>query len=727
MMRQDELVERVRAYDPSADEKALNRAYVFSMKAHGSQKRASGDPYFVHPLEVAGILTNYHLDTASIITALLHDTIEDTEATSEQISGLFGEEVAELVDGVTKLTQLELQSTRAKQAENFRKLLLAMSRDIRVLLVKLADRLHNMRTLDHMAKPESRLRIAHETMDIYAPLAERIGMHGIKDELEDLAFRELNPEARDSILRRLQFLRDEGEDVTARVVEDLRGVLAEEGITADVAGREKSPYSIWRKMQRQQSSLEQLSDIIAFRVVVDTVPECYRALGVVHGRYRVVPGRFKDYISTPKPNGYRSIHTGVLGLANQRIEVQIRTREMHDVAERGVAAHWVYKDRGSGPASSAEREESKQYRWLQELLDILENAVAPEDFLAHTRLEMFSDQVFCFSPKGDVYSLPSGATPVDFAYAVHTAIGDRCVGAKINGRNMPLRTQLTNGDQVEILTSANQTPSPEWERFVITGKARARIRRVVRDAQMRQYVELGRGIVEKAFQRYGETLDDVSLEAAFDEFHAESADDLFAMVGQGVYTGRDVARVFHPEKVARTEKGESASSSIFSLRRRRRPAVGDGEHAVPISGLTPGIAVHLAKCCYPLPGDRIVGIMTTGKGTTVHTIDCMTLEAFADSPERWIDVAWDRDADEAGGQVSRLNVTLVNEPGSLAELAETIADARGNISNLKFTNRTPDFFDMTVDIEVDDARHLNTIVATLRGRRSVSTVERARS
>ena len=486
MMRQYELVEKVRAYDPSADEDALNRAYVFAMKAHGAQTRASGDPYFSHPLEVAGILTNYHLDTASIITALLHDTIEDTEATTEEITELFGEEVAQLVDGVTKLTQLELQSDRAKQAENFRKLLLAMSKDIRVLLVKLADRLHNMRTLHHVPKEERRHRIAHETMDIYAPLAERIGMHDIKDELEDRAFRELYPDARDSITRRLEFLRSEGESVVEAVLGELRDVFAEAGIEVNIAGREKSPYSIWRKMQRTHSSVEQLSDIIAFRVVVPTVPDCYQALGVVHGRYQVVPGRFKDYISTPKPNGYRSLHTSVIGLADHRIEIQIRTQDMHDVAERGVAAHWVYKETGSGPASDAVREENRQYRWLQELLEILENAVAPEDFLAHTRMEMFSDQVFCFSPRGEVYSLPRGATPIDFAYAVHTDIGDKSVGAKINGRNMPLRTVLQNGDQVEILISKNQTPSPDWEKLVVTGKARSRIRRVLRGAEMRQ-------------------------------------------------------------------------------------------------------------------------------------------------------------------------------------------------------------------------------------------------
>lgn len=727
MMRQFELVEKVRAYDPSADEDALNRAYVFAMKAHGAQTRASGDPYFSHPLEVAGILTNYHLDTASIITALLHDTIEDTEATTEEITELFGEEVAQLVDGVTKLTQLELQSDRAKQAENFRKLLLAMSKDIRVLLVKLADRLHNMRTLHHVPKEERRHRIAHETMDIYAPLAERIGMHDIKDELEDRAFCELYPDARDSITRRLEFLRSEGESVVEAVLGELRDVFAEAGIEVDIAGREKSPYSIWRKMQRTQSSVEQLSDIIAFRVVVPTVPDCYQALGVVHGRYQVVPGRFKDYISTPKPNGYRSLHTSVIGLADHRIEIQIRTQDMHDVAERGVAAHWVYKETGSGPASDAVREENRQYRWLQELLEILENAVAPEDFLAHTRMEMFSDQVFCFSPRGEVYSLPRGATPIDFAYAVHTDIGDKSVGAKINGRNMPLRTVLQNGDQVEILISKNQTPSPDWEKLVVTGKARSRIRRVLREAEMRQYVDLGRGIVGKGFDRIGETLDGASFDKALKEFHADSTDDLFAMVGQGVYTGRDVARAVFPDKV-KDESAMKNAASIFSLRRKKRLPTGDGKHAVPISGLTPGIAVHMAKCCYPLPGDRIVGVMTTGKGVTIHTIDCMTLEAFADSPERWVDVSWDPDSDLGTTDlVSRLNITLVNEPGSLAEMAATIASAHGNISNLKFTNRTADFFDMVVDIEVADAKHLNNIVTTLHGHRSVSTVERARS
>ena len=436
------------------------------------------------------------LDTASIITGLLHDTVEDTVATLEDIERMFGPDIAKLVDGVTKLSRLELQSDQTKQAENFRKLVLAMSEDIRVLLVKLADRLHNMRTLHFFKDEERRRRIARETMEIYAPLAERIGMHDMKDELEDLAFAELHPEARASIMARLAFLREKGEGLVERIIEELQETLTKAGITAEVSGREKTPYSIWRKMQQKNVGFEQLSDIMAFRVVVDSVEQCYHALGVIHSRYPVVPGRFKDYISTPKPNNYRSLHSAVIGPERQRIEMQIRTHEMHEVAELGVAAHWVYKQ-------GAPKTEGRQYRWLRELLDILEHASDPQEFLEHTKLEMFQDQVFCFTPKGDLIALPRGATPVDFAYAVHSDIGDTCVGAKVNGRLAPLRTQLSNGDQVEIITSKAQTPSPTWERFVVTGKARARIRRFVRTQQRQQYLDLGKAILQKAFRQEG--------------------------------------------------------------------------------------------------------------------------------------------------------------------------------------------------------------------------------
>ena len=726
MVGQNELVERVKSYDPKFDETLLTRAYDFSKQAHGKQIRESGDLYFSHPVEVADILTNYRLDGATIVTALLHDTLEDTETTESDIRDNFGDEITQLVDGVTKLTRLELQSTKAKQAENFRKFVLATSRDIRVLLVKLADRLHNMRTIEYVGMPERRRRIARETMDIYAPLAERIGMHDIKDELEDLAFAELNPDARDSISRRLTFLREEGGGLVERIISELTQVMRDEGTAAEVSGREKSPYSIWRKMQRQQVEFEQLSDIMAFRIVVsEGVLQCYQTLGIVHSRYSAVPGRFRDYVSTPKPNGYQSLHSGVLGPEKHRIEVQIRTQEMHDIAERGVAAHWRYSAFGAGPVSVEGADDSKHYRWLQELLDILDDAAGPEDFLEHTKLEMFTDQVFCFSPKGEVYTLPQESTPIDFAYAVHTEVGDHCVGAKINGRNMPLRTQLQNGDQVEILTSENQTPSPNWEQLVVTGKARARIRRVLRNQQLLQYVELGQSIIEKAFLRQDEELDEDKLKGVLSEFHVESVEGLYALVGQGVHTGRSVMQAIFPDKDANGQR--KGGGSIFSLRRSRRRSSKAGKHSVPITGLIPGMAVHLAKCCYPLPGDRIVGIATTGKGVTVHTIDCMTLEAFAEAPERWVDVSWEVDDEGASTQVSRLNVTLANAPGSLGELATTIAQSGGNISNLKFTDRNPDFFDMTVDIEVDDIKHLNEIMTALRGSWSVTSIDRARS
>src|SRR6266481_1003071 len=599
MMRQFELVELVKSYDPKADEGALNRAYVYSMKAHGAQLRASGDPYFSHPIEVAGLLAQMKLDTASIVTGLLHDTVEDTVATLDDIEKLFGPDIGRLVDGVTKLSRIELQSDQTQQAENFRKLVLAMSEDIRVLLVKLADRLHNMQTLRFIKDPDKRRRIARETMDIYVPLAERIGMHRMKDQLEDLAFTELHADARASIIARLGFLREQGGDIVSRIVKELGETLKEGGLAANISGREKSPYSIWRKMERKNVSFEQLADVMAFRVLVDGVGDCYHALGIIHSAYHVVPGRFKDFISTPKPNNYRSLHTGVLGPERQRIEVQIRTGDMHEVAELGVAAHWIFKQ-------GEKRTDGRQYRWMRELLEILDHASGPEEFLEHTKLEMFQDQVFAFTPKGDLIALPRGATPVDFAYAVHSEIGDRCVGAKINSRMVPLRSELHNGDQVEIITSKAQTPSPTWERFVVTGKARARIRRFIRTQQRAQYLDLGRSIVQKAFRQEGQEFSERPLEAILKNFNCASVEDLYVAVGQGLITGRAVANAAFPQP-------QEAKGKVVSLARARRKAKRN-ETAVPIRGLIPGMALHFAGCCHPLPGDRIVGIVTTGKG-----------------------------------------------------------------------------------------------------------------
>ncbi len=711
MMRQFELIELVKSYDPDADEGVLNRAYVYSMKAHGAQRRASGDPYFSHPVEVAGILARMKLDTASIATGLLHDTVEDTVATLGDIERLFGHEIGRLVDGVTKLSRIELQSDQTKQAENFRKLVLAMSEDIRVLLVKLADRLHNMQTLHFIESGEKRRRIARETLDIYAPLAERIGMHRMKDELEDLAFAELYPDVRAGILARLDFLRDKESDIIPRIVSELERKLGESGLSgASVSGRPKSPFSIWRKMQKKSVGFEQLSDVMAFRVLVADIGECYHALGAIHSAYHVVPGRFKDYISTPKPNGYRSLHTGIIGPERQRIEVQIRTPEMHEVADYGVAAHWTYKQ-------DAGKTEGPQYRWLRELLEILQHAAGAEEFLEHTKLEMFQDQVFAFTPKGDLIALPRGATPIDFAYAVHSEIGDRCIGAKINGRLVPLRSHLANGDQVEIITSRAQTPSPTWEEFVVTGKARARIRRFIRTQERAQYLKLGRAIVQKAFRQEGREFLERALEPLLKSFNCASVEDLYVAVGAGNITGAAVTKAAFPDK----EDGKDKVVPISRARRKGRP----NDIAVSIRGLIPGMAMHLAGCCHPLPGDRIVGIVTTGKGVTIHTMDCETLENFTDTPERWLDVAWSNsEADLI--HVGRINVTIANEPGSLGTLATVIGKQGGNISNLKVTNRSTDFFELLLDVEVGDVKHLTTIMGALRASPVINSVERAR-
>ena len=714
MIRQHELVERVKSYEPSADEALLNRAYVFSMKAHGSQTRASGDPYFAHPIEVAGILTGLKLDSLSIVTALLHDTVEDTVATIEEIDDLFGAETARLVDGVTKLSRLDLQSDKARQAENLRKFLLAMSQDIRVLLVKLADRLHNMRTLHHVPDERKRRRIAMETMDIYAPLAERIGLQTFKAELEDLAFSELNPDGFRSLTARLDFLRAEADGTVDRVTESLMATLRERRLRAAISGREKRPYSIWRKMQRKNLAFEQLTDIVGFRIVTDSEEDCYRALGIVHLAHPMVPERFKDYISTPKPNGYRSLHTTVIGPEQRRIEIQIRTRDMHEEAEYGVAAHWLFKQSG-------DVRDGRRYRWLRELLEIFDKAAGPEEFLEHTKLEMFQDEVFCFSPRGDLINLPRGATPVDFAYAVHTDVGDTTVGAKINGRMVPLRTRLENGDQVEILRSSVPRPSPLWESFVVTGKARACIRRFTRLQQREQFMALGRAVAETLFRKAEADYSEDLLENALPRLKQRTVGDLLTALGRGDLTSGAVADALFP---ARRLEG-IARRALSVARGRRGTKAGDG--GIPVRGLIPGMAVHLATCCDPLPGERIVGIVTTGKGATIHTIDCDTLESFSDTPERWLDLSWDKDAEEQGIHVGRLSMAVTNETGSLSALTTAIARSKGNISNLKITSRSLDFFEMLVDVEVKDVKHLANIVAALRAVPSVSNVERERA
>jgi guanosine-3',5'-bis(diphosphate) 3'-pyrophosphohydrolase len=723
LVRQFELTEKVLAYNPDADTSLIDAAYIIAAQAHGAQTRDNGDLYITHPVAVADILAGLRLDTHSIITGLLHDTIEDTGLKLPEIEKRFGGDVANLVDGVTKLTRLELNSDRTKQAENFRKLVLAMSRDIRVLLVKLADRLHNMRTIHYAKGVERRQRIARETMEIYAPLAERIGMDAIKTELQTLSFAQLEPDAYDTIHARLNFLRGQGADVIDEVSAELRRACEDAGVEViEVNGREKSPFSIWEKMQRRNVTFEQLSDIMAFRLVVPTKDACYAALGAVHSAFPVIAGRFKDYISTPKANGYRSLHTGVTlrHPRNQKIEVQIRTPDMVEVADKGVAAHWVYKSDGSGAAARAD---GQKLPWVQDLLEILDNSTAADDFLENTKLELYQDQVFCFTPKGQLIQLPRGATPVDFAYAVHSQVGDTCVGARINGRLMPLRHELQNGDQVEILTARGGTPSPHWEKFVVTGKARARIRRYIHAQQREENIAAGRAALAKAFRQEGVDGSEKHLEPALKSLKFATVDDLYVAVGGNHLGARDVVYAAYPDLQRQSARGPRL---IPELPPRTARHTETRQKSMAISGLVANMAVHYAGCCHPLPGDRITGIVTTGKGVTIHTRDCQTLESFAATPERFIDVEWDSNETESAPHLGRVSVITANTANALATVANAVAKQDGTVVNLKIANRQQDFFEVIVDVEVRDVRHLTNVIAGLRAASGVAEAERAR-
>ncbi|MFC0410426.1 RelA/SpoT family protein [Roseomonas elaeocarpi] len=724
-----QLASLVHSYDPRTDVAAIERAYEVARQAHEGQRRENGDPYIGHPLAVAQILAGYRLDTATIVTALLHDTVEDTGLTLGKLEKQFGAEVARLVDGVTKLTRLELQSERTKQAENFRKLVLAMSEDIRVLLVKLADRLHNVRTLHLVVKPEKRQRVARETMEIYAPLAERIGMEALRTELQAICFRELQPDAFQTISARLAFLHGQGADLIEEVTDDLRRKLVAADVPVmEIKGREKSAYSIWLKMHEKKVEFEQLSDIMAFRVIVPDKGQCYAALGAVHSAYRVVPGRFKDYISTPKPNGYQSLHTGVTvpERRNAKIEVQIRTPEMHEVAEYGVAAHWIYKQGPEGAQATRRR-----YPWVKDLLDILENAGEAQDFLEHTKLALHQDQVFCFTPKGDLIALPRGSTPVDFAYQVHSQVGDACVGAKINGQIRPLRQPLENGDQVEIITARGNTPNPAWERFVVSGKAKARIRRFVLARQREESREQGRSAIARAFRQEGLDFSEKIAEPAVKALKQPGFDELCIAVGGGHIAPRDVLHAAVPELrgpvralhegLPLTPARGKPGATVVPTRQARRP-----EAAYGITGLVSGMAVSFAGCCHPVPGDRIVGIVTTGKGVTIHNAECSTLTSFAATPERFIDVDWDTAAGAGGQHVARLSVVTANDAAAVAAMTIAMAKQDGKIQSLKFVHRAADFSELTVDLEVKDLRHLSGVIATLRATPGIEQVERAK-
>jgi len=739
-MRQYELVERVMRYDPNADEAMLNRAYIYAMRAHGNQHRASGDPYISHPLEVAAVLADLKLDDATIAAALLHDTIEDTQATKDEIQDLFGKEIADLVDGLTKLRKLDLASKRVEQAENFRKLLLAISSDIRVLLIKLADRLHNMRTLEHM-KPHKRKQIAAETMEIYAPLAGRMGIQEIKDELSDWSFYYLNPNAYKTVVSRLQTLRQRNVGLIEDIRSELEGRLMAEGIRAEVYGREKKPYSIWRKMENKQISLEQLSDIYGFRVITEEMPDCYRVLGCIHTKWRVVPGRFKDYISTPKQNDYQSIHTTIVGPQRQRVELQIRTRWMHHVAEYGVAAHSLYKDapeKLNGHARRPLSEESAPYQWLRKLVDNLLEGDNPEEFLEHTKLELFQDQVYCFTPKGRLIALPRGANAIDFAYAVHTDVGNGCVGAKINGRHMPLVTQLKNGDEVEIITSDAQTPPPAWERIALTGKARSAIRRATRESVRKQYCELGRQILRNAFENVDLDFDEPSLANGLHRLAQTSTADVLAAVGRGELTASEVLKAVHPGRewteqpkrkaIRRDDEGWFNLGWVrhvkFRLLGGQDSSPRDLVDAMPIRGTQAGEPIRFAPGG-AVPGDRIVGILEDDNTITIYPIHSSKLTEYDDQLDRWIDVTWDIEEGSTARFPVEITVNAINAPGTLAQIAQLVGESGSNIDRIEMTNRQVDYTQMQITLEVYDLKHLNDILSGLRGLKVVSNAERS--
>ncbi|EAR50470.1 guanosine-3',5'-bis(Diphosphate) 3'-pyrophosphohydrolase, putative [Oceanicola granulosus HTCC2516] len=695
-----ELIALVRSYNPRSDAALLRRAYAFGEEMHEGQKRQSGEPYFTHPVAVAVILAEQQMDDASIVTALLHDTIEDTRANFAKVEELFGREIAELVDGVTKLTNLQLSSTETKQAENFRKLFMATSRDLRVTLVKLADRLHNMRTIRSM-RPEKQAQKARETMDIYAPLAGRMGMQWMRDELEDLAFRVLNPDGRNSIIRRFITLQRETGDVIEKITADMRLELEKAGIVAEVRGRAKKPYSIWRKMQAKDQGFSRLSDIYGFRVITATEADCYRVLGTIHQRWRAVPGRFKDYISQPKSNGYRSIHTTVSGRDGKRVEVQIRTREMHEVAETGVAAHWSYRD--------GERVENRfavdPQRWITALTERLDEGHDHDEFLDMVKLEMYTDQVFCFTPKGEVIKLPRGATPIDFAYAIHTRIGHACVGAKVDGMRVPLWTRLKNGQSVEIITAEGQTPQATWIDIAVTGRAKTAIRRSLREEDRERFIKLGRELARVAFENVGKRATDKALATAAKALALEGPDDLLELLGSAEITSREVVRTIYPDLAEKPAETVDARRAIVGLESGQK---------------------HLrAPCCQPVPGERIVGITFRGHGVFLHAIDCAVLAQYENQNERWIDLQWQEGVHPAVNTVT-LDISISNDAGVLGRICTLIGEQSANISDLSFIDRKPDYFRLLIDVDVRDAEHLHRVMTALEADSNVASIERSR-
>ena len=696
-------LELITSYLNIEEKNKVRQALKLSEEAHSNQLRKSGDPFITHPLEVAKILTSIRLDADSIVAGLLHDTLEDTNLNIDKINKNFGTEIVELVDGLTKINKYSLKVKNQKFGENYKKLILATTKDLRVILVKLADRLHNMRTIQFIKDENKKSRIALETLEVFAPLAQRLGMKEWQDELEDIAFEVINPDAKKTIIERLEYLKSKNDNIVDEIRYELKNIFFQEDIFCKVEGRIKSPYSIWNKIKNKNISFEQLSDVMAFRIITNSTRECYRCLGVIHRKYQYIQGRFKDFISAPKSNGYRALHTSVMGPKNKKIEIQFRSNVMDQIADYGVASHWKYKD----PKKIKEKD-AKEYKWVYDLVDSMNSSVSQDELIQNSKLKVFQNDIFVFTPKGDLIELPKNATSVDFAYAIHSQIGDKCVAAKINDKLQPLKTILNNGDQIEIITSETSQPSPLWQRFAVTTKVKSQLRRFFRFKKKEEHIIFGREILLNFFQKENYEFNKKIEQKILNDFNYKSIDDVYASIGSGEITALSVIKKIYPEY-------NYIPVSKFNENKK---------NPIKLKGLTAGMSYHLAGCCSPLKGDSIVGIVTAGIGVAVHTLDCDTLSSYQDAPDRWLNISWDNQNNLETISNARIVVVLFNKPGSLGKITTVIAKNNGNISNILFSVRKSDFFEIIIDIEVRDANHLQNIIAALRMEKEVSSLER---
>ena len=695
MLNENLLIDSITKYNPATNKDLINRAFVIAEIAHQNQKRRSGDPYISHPLEVAKILTEYRLDDSTIITALLHDTIEDTKLTLKEVRGEFGEEIASLVDGLTKIGKLDLFTKEAEQAENFRKLILAMSNDVRVLIVKLADRLHNMRTINFLPEEKQQI-IAKETIEVYAPLSGRLGIHSLKEELEELAFDVINPKARKIILDKLLSISSDSGELINSIKADLSKEIKKNKINFTIEGREKKPFSIWRKMNRKSISLEQLSDIYGFRIIVNSIDDCYRIIGIVHQKWNAIPGRFKDYISTPKINDYQSIHTTILGPDNNRIELQIRTSSMNDLAERGVAAHRNYKDKSI-------ENERQNYPWLDDLLEMLEQGESSQDFFESTKLELFQDQVFCFTPKGRIIALPIGATPIDFAFEVHTDVGMKCIGCRVNGLNSPLYAELDNGDEIEIITDDKSLPPMAWEKIALTGKAKIAIRRINKEKIKNQYSELGKQILDKLLKSSTDAKKIPNMKDFCKKFGLKSSADLYSKIGRGEITPESIRKAFLKIKII---KANDDPNSAFD------PTI--NAVSIPVRGFDKNIPFKFADNSRVVPGDKIFGVIDGEEGITIYSKQSKNLVKYSENAASFIDLTWDIENNLTERYIARVMIDCKNEVGALAKITRAIGLSNANIENLKLVSRSRDFYKLDIDIGVFHLSHLNLVISSIR-------------